>query len=126
MRRWRLLAVFFFVLGLANLARTALVPSVSAALAGWSLSIPLSLLAWIYGAFGSAFTVLAVFLFRKRGLRWALPLAGLYQAVIWGLHLAYRSDYAQSLWVRDLLLTVLFLAVVWWLSRRPHSEDAVS
>jgi hypothetical protein len=111
------LAVLFLVLGLANLARAALVPSVAAALQGWALAVPLPLLGWIYGAFGVAFTVLAVALFRNRGVRWAFPLALGYQAVIWGLHLAYRSAYARSLWVRDALLSALFLAAVGWLSR---------
>ncbi len=117
MERRRILAVLLLLLGLANLARAALVPNVAAALQGWVLSVPLPLLGWIYGVFGVAFTVLAVALFRNRGVRWAFPLALSYQAVVWGLHLVYRSAYARSLWVRDALLTALFLVAVWWLSR---------
>jgi len=43
--------------------------------------------------------------------------AAAYQLTVWIIHLVGdRSTYARSLWVRDLVLTILFLGVVFVLT----------
>jgi hypothetical protein len=123
------LGIFFLILGVANLVRAgtaAYVTPVFQEDAGWSLALPIEVLGGFYLFWGIAFigvTVLTLFEQidwgrRKhsggRGaVRRALIAAFAYQGTLWMLRLlAYRSTYARSLWARDGLLTMLFLAAV--------------
>lgn len=114
------LALLFLLVGLANLAR---------AVAGWyllpvmddaPLSVPLPLLIAAYTLWGAAFVGMAGFWWQRSRLRRggpALPLALAYQGFTWLLRLlGDRSAYARQLWGRDVVLTVIFLALVGWLT----------
>jgi hypothetical protein len=96
--------------------------------ASWSLALPIEVLGGIYLFWGVAFVGVAVMIFlerdcwmrRKRGcgsVRRAFIAAVAYQGTLWALHLAYRSTYAQGLWLRDGILTGVFLATVAILGR---------
>ncbi len=111
--RQRVLAAFFFILGLANLVRAGMIPYVASVLADWPLTVPLSLLGGVYVLWGILFVVLSVLLWRGGGRRPALPAAVGYQLTLWLLHgLAYASTYARELWPRDVALTAGFLLSV--------------
>ena len=59
----------------------------------------------------------------KKHQRYAVALALAYQSVFWILRLAAdRSDYARSLWPRDALLTIAFIALVTILSHNTNFE----
>jgi uncharacterized membrane protein len=118
MKRRRILAVLFLLMGLANLLRAGLVPEVLTVLEPEMLSLPLPLLGGLYGLFGLGFIVLAILSWLDRAEAWGFPFAVVYQLVLWIIRfIGYRSPFAQSLWARDLLLTLLFLVVVFVLNR---------
>lgn len=118
MKRRRILAVVFLLMGLANLLRAGLVPEALTVLEPEMLSLPLPLLGGLYGLFGLGFIVLAILSWLDRAEAWSFPFAVVYQLVLWIIRfIGYRSPFAQSLWARDLLLTLLFLVVVFVLNR---------
>ncbi len=128
MKRYRLLATLFLLLGLANLLRAGLVPEVLTVLEPEMLSLPLPLLGGLYGFFGLGFIVLAILSWLGRARAWAFEFALVYQLALWIIRfVGYRSPLAQSLWSRDLLLTVLFLVVVFFLTRpgRRRAENEI-
>ncbi len=128
MKRYRLLATLFLLLGLANLLRAGLVPEVLTVLEPEMLSLPLPLLGGLYGFFGLGFIVLAILSWLGRARAWAFGFALVYQLALWIIRfVGYRSPLAQSLWPRDLLLTVLFLVVVFFLTRpgRRRAENEI-
>jgi len=60
---------------------------------------------------------------RRKSTGGALGLAVAYQVVLWIVKLiGYRSEYARSLWARDLLLTLIFLALIGVLTGRKKSQ----
>ncbi len=99
----------------------------------WPLSLPIVVLGTLYLFWGVVLVGLAVLIFIRRTdrarrgqghhgreggfVRWALITACAYQGTLWALRLAYRSTYAQGLWLRDGILTGLFLATVAILGR---------
>lgn len=115
MRR-KLLSVFFWMMGLANVARTVLAFLIKRAFESYSLSISLPIQGGLYLLWGVIFLVFGALFWKRRALCWAIPLAVVYQAILWVLHLFYRSEYARALWMRDLVLTAVFLLVVFALS----------
>jgi len=119
MKRRRILAVLFLLMGLANLLRAGLVPEVLTVLEPEMLSLPLPLLGVLYGLWGLGFLALAILSWLGRARTWAFLIAIVYQLVLWIIRfIGYRSPFAQSLWARDLLLTLLFLVVVFFLTRK--------
>lgn len=110
------LTLLFLLVGLANLARAVAGWYVLPVMADAPLSVPLPWLIGAYALWGVAFVGMAGFWWRSRGGP-ALPLALAYQAFVWLLRLlGVQSSYTQSLWGRDLVLSVIFLALVGWLS----------
>jgi hypothetical protein len=120
------LVIVFLILGVANVVRAGMAAYVAPVFqgdAGWPLSLPITVLGGIYLFWGVAFVVGAILVSLKRPLggrrsdrlsvRWAVIIAIVYQGTLWALRLlAYRSPYAQSLWMRDGVLTGFFLATV--------------
>ncbi len=117
--RQRVLAAFFFILGLANLVRAGMIPYVASVLTDWPLTVPLPLLGGVYVLWGLLFAALGVLLWVGKAHRLAPPAAVGYQLTLWILHgLAYASTYARELWPRDAALTAGFLLSVALLMRR--------
>ncbi|MBN2003138.1 MAG: hypothetical protein JXA21_07245 [Anaerolineae bacterium] len=111
--RYRLLSVFWGILGLANVARAMLAFFLKPAFESYSLSVPLPIQGGVYLLWGVIFLAFGVLSWMQRALRWAIPLGVAYQTLLWMLHLfAYRSEYARNLWLRDAVLTAVFLLVV--------------
>jgi hypothetical protein len=103
----------WLVFGVANLIRAGMTLYIAPALEGRTLSVSLPFLGSVYGLWGVIFLVAAVIAWRRKSTGGALGLALFYQAVLWILHLVGdRSTYARSLWARDVLMTLVFLAFI--------------
>jgi len=112
-KRWRILALFFLLAGLANLIRARMAFYVTPALEGYALSVPLRALGGFYLGWGVLFGAIAILFWLRRALSWAIPVAVVYQVTLWTLRIfAYRSEYARALWTRDLVIAVLFMVMV--------------
>ena len=122
-QKWVLaLALLALVLGLANLARAALALRYATILPDLPMTVSWAYLTAMGGFWGLVFISCAVGLMRFHPWgRWAtLIVATLYQAHVWVNHLLFdASDYALQTRPRDLLLTVLFLVLVWGLLNWP-------
>ena len=111
--QWLLLILYAGV-GVTNVARGVLGFVVGPVIAGDVPYFPW--LSGIYVAWGIVFLgVCAVYLVRK--VSFALwPVLGIgtaYQATLWAIKLiAERASYARSLWLRELLLTFIFIGGV--------------
>lgn len=117
------LASLGLALGLANLARMVLALHYAAALPRLPMTVSWAYLAATGGVWGIALILCAVGLLRFHPWgRWAtLAAATLYQVHAWVNHLLLdASDYARQTRPRDLVLTVLFLALVWGLLYWPN------
>ena len=122
-KQQRILVWFFLLVGLANLIRAYMAFYIAPALEGYALSVPLSALGGFYLGWGVLFGVIAIFFWLRRALTWAIPVAAIYQVMLWTFRIfAYRSDYARALWARDLVMAALFMAVVIVLSRDKRRE----
>lgn len=100
--------------------RAGMAVYIAPALEGLALSLPLPFLGGFYLLCGLCFLAAGLIYWWKKQQRFALVLALAYQSVLWILRLAAdRSDYARSLWSRDALLTVAFLAIVTILAYTP-------
>ncbi|MCX7854821.1 MAG: hypothetical protein N2556_02395 [Anaerolineae bacterium] len=112
--------------GLGNLGRAAMAIYYARALPDLPLTVPWAYLAGMGIFWGIALKTCAVGLqLRRRWSQWAtLAVATLYQAHVWLNHLLFdASDYARQTWPRDLVLSVLFLVIVWALFfPRTHSS----
>ncbi|MBN1261424.1 MAG: hypothetical protein JXB35_12170 [Anaerolineae bacterium] len=116
-KRHRIVAGLFLLVGIANLVRGSLAFPVASVVEGWELSLSLTWLGVFYLVWGVVLAGLGIALWRKRWtrrrLKITLPIAVGYQGSLWIIRLLfYRASYAKSLWGRDLLLTLLFLALV--------------
>ncbi|MBN1179068.1 MAG: hypothetical protein JXD18_07650 [Anaerolineae bacterium] len=110
------LAVLFFVLGTMQAGRMALALRTAARLPDLPLTVSLDYLALTSGVWSAALLACAVGLvwFRPWGRWMALGASLAYQAHRWADRLLFdASDYALRTRPRDLVLTVLFLALVW-------------
>ena len=110
------LGLLVLALGLGNLVRTAMAWHYDALLPDLSLTVPLTYLAAMGGFWGLVFLVCAVGLMRFRPWgRWStLAAVTLYEVHVWINHLLFdASDYARQTRPRDLLLTLLLLAIIW-------------
>ncbi len=116
--RWRVLAIIWAVLGVANLVRAGMTLYVAPVLTSYPLSVPLPLLGGLYSLWGVIFLATALFTWRRAAAGAAFKLALIYQAVLWLLHgVGDRSDYVRSLWLRDVCLTLVFLALIAFLAK---------
>lgn len=122
-RKRRILALLFLLTGIANLIRGVLAFRVLSALEGWPLALPLPFLGTFYLLWGILLTGMAFLFEHSRALGLAFPLAVAYQAFLWILRLTYRSGYARSLWLRDLVLTLIFLGATAFLARLDSRKD---
>jgi len=115
LKYWRVIAIVILwtVFGAANLIRAGMSAYIAPALVEYPTSLSLALLGAVYGLLGLIFLAAAIITWRRKSTGGALGLALAYQAVVWIIKLVgYRSEYARSLWSRDLLLTVIFLALI--------------
>jgi hypothetical protein len=120
-KKWRVMAIIivWIVFGVANLLRAGMTVYIAPALAEYPPSLSLPLLASVYGLWGVIFLAAAVIAWRRKSTGGAFGLALLYQAVLWIMNLlGGRSGYARSLWPRDVLLTLIFLALIALLAGR--------
>lgn len=123
LKQWRVpaLVIAWIVFGVANLLRAVMTVYVAPALAEYPLSLSLTLLGSVYGLWGVIFLVAAIIAWRRESIGGALGLGLTYQIVLWVIKLlGYRSTYARSLWPRDALLTLFFLASIVLLIGRSH------
>jgi len=116
---WLLLALYS-VLGLANVTRGVLALPVGSVLAPAAPSLDLSVLGGIYIGWGVALLGIGIGCLKRTPVRSRRILRGsavAYQLTAWIIHIVGdRSTYARSLWGRDLVLTLLFLSVVFVLT----------
>ncbi|MEJ5311735.1 MAG: hypothetical protein WHX52_18385 [Anaerolineae bacterium] len=125
LKHWRVLAIaiVWAIFGVANLVRAGMAAYIAPALAEYPPSVPLLLLGSVYGLWGAIFLAAAIITWRRKSSGGAFGLALAYQAVLWMLNLfGYRSAYARSLWPRDLLLTLIFLALIALVTRRKKAQ----
>jgi len=117
------LGLLVLALGLANLGRAVMALRYDTLLPDLPLTVPLTYLAAMGGFWGLIFVVCTVGLVRFRPWgRWGTMAAvTLYEIHVWVNHLLFDgSDYARQTRPRDLLLTMLLLALV-WVSLNLHS-----
>jgi len=115
-------SLLVLALGLANLGRAGVAVHYNALLPDLPLTVPLTYLAAMGGVWGAVFVACAVGLVRFRPWgRWStLAAVTLYEAHVWVNYLLLdASDYARQTRPRDLLLTLLLLALVWGLLNMP-------
>ena len=116
-QKWVLgLTLLVLALGLANLGRAGVALHYAALLPDLPMTVSWAYLAALGAFWGAAFLACALGLARFRPWgRWAtLAAVTLYEAHAWVNHLLFdASDYARQTRPRDLLLTLLLLALVW-------------
>ena len=121
-----LLLTLYFVLGLANVTRGVFALRVGPVLAHAAPSLDLSVLGGIYLGWGVVLLAVGIGCFKRTSVRsrWILRGSAVaYQLTAWIIHLVGdRSTYARGLWGRDLVLTLLFLGVVFVLAALPTSR----
>ena len=116
------LGLVMLALGLATLGRAGVALHYGALLPNLPMTVSWAYLVAMGSFWGLVFVACAIGLLRFRPWgRWAtLAAATLYQAHVWVNHLLFdASDYALQTRPRDLLLTVLFLVIVWGLLNWP-------
>ena len=115
-----LLLILHIVLGLANVTRGVLAFRVAPVLTPAAPYLDLSVLGGIYIGWGVVLLGIGIGCFKRTSVRsrWVLRGSAVaYQLTAWIIHLVGdRSTYARGLWGRDLVLTLLFLGVVFVLA----------
>jgi len=123
-QKWVLgLTLLVLALGLANLGRAGVALHYAALLPDLPMTVSWAYLAAVGAFWGAAFLACAVGLGRFRPWsRWAtLAAVTLYEAHAWVNHLLFdASDYARQTRPRDLMLTLLLLALVWGVLNVPQ------
>lgn len=111
--QWVLLMLYVLI-GVANVIRATQAWVFSPVLTATSL--PLSILGAGYLVLGALFIVVGALYVRKPGRETRRLVRGLalaYQITLWLIRmLGVRAAYARRLWGRDLVLTVVFLTIV--------------
>lgn len=110
------LALVILLVGLANVGRAMVALQYAIRLPDLPLTVPWSYLVLAGSLWGAVFLACTVGLMRLYPWgRWGtLVAASLYQAHVWIDRLLFdASDYARQTRPRDLLLSVLFLGLVW-------------
>ena len=130
-RKWAVgAATLVLMVGLANLARGGLAIASAVRLPGLPMTVRWEYLAASGILWGLVLTVCAFCLVGF--CRWArlatLGASTLYQVHVWVNHLLYdANDYARGTWPRDLVISGLFLAIIWgvlsWPSVRREFGD---
>ena len=110
------LSAILFALGLSNWVRMGMALWYAARLPDLPMTVTWSYLAAMGGVWGTVFLVCGVSLVRPLPwARWAtLATVTAYEVHVWLNHLIFdASDYARRTRLRDLLLTLALLALVW-------------
>jgi len=110
------LGAFAVVLALANVVRAGMALRYARLLPELAMTVSWSYLAAMGGVWGAAFLASGIGLLLRR--RWgrfaALGAATLYQINVWVNHLFFDvSPDVRRRWPRDLIVTLLFLAIFW-------------
>ncbi len=116
------LGLLTLALGLANLGRAAKALRYAALLPVLPMTVSWVYLAAMGGFWGLIFAACTVGLVGfRRWSRWGtLAAVTLYEGHVWATHLLFdASEYAFQIRLRDLLLTLLLLALVWGLLNWP-------
>jgi len=116
------LSFLVLILGLANLGRAGMALRYAALLPDLPMTASWAYLAAMGGFWGVVFVACVVGLVRFcPWSRWGtLAATTLYEAHVWANHLLLdASDYARQTQLRDLVLTLLLLALVWGLLNWP-------
>jgi len=116
------LALLMLALGLGNLGRAGVALRYAILLPTLPMTVTWPYLVAMGGFWGAIFVACAAGLvrFRPWGRRGTLAAVTLYEAHTWANHLLFdTSDYARQTRPRDLLLTLLLLALVWGLLNWP-------
>ena len=122
-RRWGLL-VIFLVTGLVNLVRGLLVLRFAPGLRGYELSIPPTVLGGLYAIWTVLFLGEAGVCFLKIECH-ARYVAIFYQAMMWIVRLiSDRATTIRRLWPRDLVFSLLFVALIWFLSSHQSKRQS--
>jgi len=124
-----LLLVLYALIGAGNLIRGVVAFRTAPVYALWPWSIDPTVLGIVYVLLGLVILAAGVTCFRLQSpwARWTIRVTALaYQVTIWVIRLlGDRATYARRLWPRDLVITLIFLAVVLLLtsrSRRRHRQ----
>jgi hypothetical protein len=125
-RKWIIaLGLLTLALGLANLGRAAKALRYAALLPDLPMTVPWAYLATMGSFWGLSFAACTVGLVGFRSWsRWGTLVAvTLYEGHVWANHLLFdASDYAVQVRPRDLMLTLLLLALVWGLLNWPSIQ----
>jgi len=116
------LGLLTLTLGLANLGRAAMALRYAALLPALPMTVSWTYLAVMGGFWGLIFAACTVGLvgFRAWGRWGTLVAVTLYEVHVWANHLLFdANEYAFQVRSRDLLLTLLLLALVWGLLNWP-------
>ena len=115
-----LLSALYIVLGLANVTRGVLALKVGPVLAPAAPALDLSVLGGIYIGWGVVLLGIGIGCLKRTSVRSRWVLRGgavAYELTAWIIRLVGdRATYARSLWGRDLVLTLLFLGLVFVLT----------
>lgn len=109
-------ATVVFLVGLANLARGGLAIAWATRLPDLPMTVGWDYLAFTGLLWGAVFVVCAIALagFYCWARTATLAATTVFEIHVWVNHLLFgASDYALATWPRDLLLTALFLALIW-------------
>ena len=128
-RRWVLgLAFLVLVIGLANLGRAGLTLRYASLLPKLAMTVSWAYLVATTGFWGLVFVACAVGLmcFRPWSRRGTLAATTLYEIHVWINRLLFdANDYARQTRLRDLLLTLLLLVLVWGVLNVPQVRRAL-
>lgn len=114
-----LLLISYALIGAANVIRAVQAWVFSPILT--ETSLPLPFLGGLYLILGLLFIIVGILYVRSpngwaRGWVWGLALG--YQIIVWLIHfLGDRAAYARRLWGRDLILSLVFLAWVFLITK---------
>jgi hypothetical protein len=117
------LGLLLLILGLVNLGKAAMALRYASSLPDLPMTVSWEYLAAVGGFWGVALIVSAVGLaFLRVWGRWTtLAVSTLYEAHVWVNRILFEvSDQARQARPWDLVLTLLFLALVWGLLSRPR------
>ena len=118
MKKRLALVIVICLLGLANMIRAATAFYVHAMLEAPNLPW-LPILGGFYASTGLIFCGLAVLCWRRDRNCRAFAVVLVYEIISWILRLVtYRASYARSVWLRDAAITLVFLGLIYSLSRR--------
>ncbi len=122
-KRWAL-SVLLCIKGLANLIRAGMSFKMDSLFTKLNLGM-FPLLGGFYAVLGIVFIGLAIMCWR-RNRQCPAPFIVLgYEVSIWIVRiLAFRSTYARSLWSRDVIFSLAFLGIVYFLAHasRNHAK----